>query len=287
MGRAVGEDGPDVDHRVAGEHAGRRALDWMPWSTAGMNSRGMRAAGDLVDELVAAAGARGLEVDDDVGELARATGLLDVAVDDLLGRRRDRLAVGDLGLADGGVDLELAQHAVDDDLEVQLALAGDDGLAGLLVGADLEGRVLLGQGLQRLGQLVLVGLGLGLDGHVDDRLGEVDRLEDDRRLRSSQSVSPVVVPLRPMAATMSPAKTALDVLAVVGVHLEHAADPLLAVLRRVVDVGAGLERAGVDPEVGELADVGVAHDLEGQGRERLAVVGRPLELLDALRRPCP
>ena len=38
-------------------------------------------------------------------------------------------------------------------------------------------------GCEGLAQLVLVGLGLGLDGHVDDRLGEVERLEDDRRVR--------------------------------------------------------------------------------------------------------
>ncbi len=65
----------------------------------------------------------------------------------------------------------------------------------------------------------------------------------------------------------------LAVLAVVGVHLQEAADALLAVLGRVVDVGAGVELARVDAKVGELADVGVGHDLEGQGRERLVVVG--------------
>ena len=78
------------------------------------------------------------------------------------------------------------------------------------------------------------------------------------------------------------------VLAVVGVHLQDAADALLAVLGRVrapwLPVG---ELAGVDAEVGELADVGVAHDLERQRGERLAVVGRALELLDALAGRCP
>ena len=109
----------------------------------------------------------------------------------LVDRLGDRLAVGDLRLADGGVDLELAQHAVDEHLEVQLAHAGDDGLAGLLVGADLEGRVLLGQREERLAHLVLVGLGLRLDGDVDDRLGELELLEHDRVRRIAQSVSPV------------------------------------------------------------------------------------------------
>ena len=102
----------------------------------------------------------------------------------LLDRLGDRLAVGDLRLADGGVDLELAEHAVDDHLEVQLAHAGDDGLAGLLVGADLEGRVLLGEGEEGLAHLVLVDLGLRLDGDVDDRLGELEVLEHDLGARA-------------------------------------------------------------------------------------------------------
>ena len=36
---------------------------------------------------------------------------------------------------------------------------------------------------------------------------------------------------------------------------------------------AGLEAPGVDAEIGQLADVGVGHDLEGQGGERLIVGG--------------
>jgi hypothetical protein len=50
-----------------------------------------------------------------------------VTLDGLL----DRLAVGHLRLADVGLDLELALHAVDEDVEVQLAHALDDRLAGL------------------------------------------------------------------------------------------------------------------------------------------------------------
>ena len=95
-------------------------------------------------------------------------------------RAADRLAVGDLRLADVGGDLELAHHAVDEHVEVQLAHAGDERLARLRVGLDAEGRVLLGQSLEGDGQLVLVGLGLGLDLDLDDRLGEGHRLEDDR-----------------------------------------------------------------------------------------------------------
>ena len=87
------------------------------------------------------------------------------------------LAVGHLRAADGGLDVELAAHAVDDDLEVQLAHAGDDGLAGLLVGAHLEGGVLLRQAGEGHAHLLLVDLGLRLDRDVHDRVGEGDGLE--------------------------------------------------------------------------------------------------------------
>ena len=56
----------------------------MPFSTAGMNSDGIDAALDLVDEVEALAGRR-LEVDVDDAVLARAAGLADELALDLLG----------------------------------------------------------------------------------------------------------------------------------------------------------------------------------------------------------
>src|SRR5690606_17306332 len=125
----------------------------------------------------------------DLGELAGTTGLLLVRVLDLLRRAADRLAVRDLRLADVRLDLELATHTVDEDVEVELTHTADDGLAGLLVQAHAEGRVLLGELLDRGRQLLLVGLRLRLDGHVDDRLREGYRLEDDRVRRVAQGVT--------------------------------------------------------------------------------------------------
>src|SRR3546814_12869227 len=61
----------------------------------------------------------------------------------------DGLAVGDLRGADVGVDLELAAHAVDDDVEVQLAHALDHRLAALGVALDADLRVLLRQEVER------------------------------------------------------------------------------------------------------------------------------------------
>jgi hypothetical protein len=116
-----------------------------------------------------------------------------------------RLAVGDLRAADVGLDVVLALHPVDEHLEVQLAHAGDLGLAGLLVGLHAERRVLLGEAAERDRHLLLVDLRLRLDGDLDHGLGEDDLLELDRRVGRAASVSPVVTCLMPTAAAMSPA----------------------------------------------------------------------------------
>ena len=182
------------------------------------------------DEVEALAGGR-LDVDVDDAVLARAAGLLDEAALDLLGRAADRLAVGDLRAADVGLDAVLALHAVDEDLEVQLAHAGDLGLAGLLVGLDLEGRVLLGQAAEGDGHLLLVGLRLRLDGDLDDRLGEVDVLELIGALGRAQRVAG-----RDLLDADGRGDVArvdlVDLLAIVGVHHQDAPDALGAAGRR-------------------------------------------------------
>ena len=76
-----------------------------------------------------------------------------------------------------------------------------------------------------------------------------------------------------------------DLLALVGVHHQDAPDPLGASAADVEDLGARLEAARVDAEVGELADVGVGRDLEGERGERLGVVGVALHLALLLLAP--
>ena len=139
-----------------------------------------RAADHAVDELVPLARGVRLDLQPHVAVLAAAAGLaheLAFALD----RAADGLAVGDLRLADVGLDLELALHAVDDDLEVQLAHARDDRLPRLLVGADAERGVFLGEALQSQAHLLLVGLGLRLHRHRDDGSREFHLLQRDPR----------------------------------------------------------------------------------------------------------
>ena len=140
------------------------------------------------------------------------------------GSRRG-LAVGDLRPADVRVDLELAHQAVDDDLEVQLAHPGDERLPGLLVGRDAEGRVLLGEPLQALAELVLIALRLRLDRDRDHGIGERHRLEHDRGALDRERVAGRRL-LEPDGGGDLAGADLLALLAVVRVHLEDPADPL-------------------------------------------------------------
>ena len=89
-------------------------------------------------------------------------------------------------------------------------------------------------------ELVLLGLGLGLDRDVDDRIREDHRLEQHRGVVGAQRVAGGGV-LQADGGDDVAGRDDVDVLAVVGVHLQQATDALLVALRRVQDVGAGAQ----------------------------------------------
>ena len=140
---------------------------------------------------------------------------------------------------------------------------------------DPEGRVLLGQLLDRDAELLLVALGLRLDRRRDHRRRERHRLQHDRVLRVAERVTGRGL-LQPGDGDDLAGAARSQLLTLVRVHLVDLADPLLAVLGRVEDLAAVLEHAGVDADEGQLAEVRVGRDLERQRGERLVVVGATL-----------
>ena len=129
---------------------------------------------------------------------------------------------------------------------------------------------------------LLVDLRLRLDGDRDDGVGELHALEDDRLALVAERVARGGV-----AETDGRHDVArvdlLDLLALVGVHLEEAPDAFLLPLHRVVDVGARRHHARIHAEERERADVRVAHDLEGERREGLVVACEALLLVTRVR----
>src|SRR5215211_7371805 len=269
--RTVDQLDPDIDHGVARDDARiQRILD------APVHARDVLprddAADNLVVELVATLVVV-LGVDDRVAVLAPATGLPHEPALDALDALADGLAVSDLRTADVRVNPELAQEPVDDDLEVQLAHAGYDGLPCLLVAAHGERRVLFGEPLERHGELLLVGLRLGLDGLPDNGLGEDHLLEHDLLLvlsRHERVARPRIGEAdgRNELASID----LISLLSAVGMKLQEPTDALAPALGGVHYVGAGLERARVHPHVRQLPDVRIGLHLEGQRRKRAFLV---------------
>ena len=191
------------------------------------------------------------------------------------------LAVRDLRFADVCFHFEFAQQAVDDDLQVQLAHAGDDGLPRFVIGIGLEGRILFRQLDESHGHLFLTCLSLGLDGDLDDGFGELHLFEDDGMLFVAQRVARGRLFQADDGADIARIDHR-DLFAVVRVHLQQAAYALLLLLGAVIDVGAGFQHARIGAEERELADERVCRDLERQTCERLFV----RRLSSPLLRPC-
>ncbi len=178
--------------------------------------------------------------------------------------------------------MELARQAVDDDLQVQLAHAGDDGLARLLIGISLEGRVLLRQLGEGDTHFFLAGFRLGLDGDADNRVRELHGLQHQRALGVAERVAGARLFQADRRGDVA-SVDGLQVLPVVGVHLQHAAQALVVVLGGVINRGTGVHLAGIDAEIDQLADERVRCDLEGERGERLVIGSVAVHFLAGFR----
>ncbi|OBQ37119.1 MAG: hypothetical protein AN484_25225, partial [Aphanizomenon flos-aquae WA102] len=276
--------GLEVDHRVTGDGAVVGGFE--DAFGGGLDEfLGDDAADDLVDDFLTlltdhAGGRRvGFELDLDVAILAAATRLAD-ELTHAFGGEVDGFAVGNLGLAGLGLDLELALEAVDDDFEVKLTHAGDEGLARLRVGGDAEGRIFLGEALQADGETLLVTLGVGLDGHRDDGLGEGGLLEDQVVLGGEGVAGGDVLRADDRADVTGIGD--VDFFAVHRTEEDDARDALVLTGARVVEGFALLELSAVHAVEDELADVRIGPELEAEAGDLRLVVRTDGDLLVAV-----
>ncbi len=154
----------------------------------------------------------------------------------------DRLAIRNLRLADVGLDLVLAHHAVDDDLQVQFAHAADDRLSAVRIGVHAERRIFLRQSRQSQAHLFLVALRLRLDRNRNHRSRELNRLEQYRMAFVANRVARRDVLQSDAGADVARINLA-DLFALVGVHLQQASNALGAALADDVHAVAGLQDA--------------------------------------------
>ena len=259
---AIDDGDLDVDDRILGQHALLHGVLDAALDGGQVGTRDGRAAQLVLKDEPAARG-KGLHLDLDVGELAVTAGLLDQAPDAVHGPG-DRLAVGHLWRADVGLNLELALEPVDDDLEVQLAHAGEHGLAGLYVLAHAQGRILLYEAVQRCAYPGLVAARGRRDGQLDHRRREGDALEHDGAGRIGEGLSGRGdVEAQHGADVTGP--DLFDLFTVVGVHADQTPDALVVSSARVDEHLPAADDATVDADVGQAPDVRVGGDLEDEG----------------------
>ncbi len=109
-----------------------------------------------------------------------------------------------------------------------------------------------------------------LDGGLDDRLGELDCVEQDGVALVAEGVAGGHV-LQADGGGDVAGMDGLDLFALVGVHHQQLGHAQLLAVAAVQHGGADLDQPRVDPEIDQLPHVRVAHDLEDQGRHGLAV----------------
>jgi len=114
-----------------------------------------------------------------------------------------------------------------------------------VVDCDPEGRVFGSESGECLAHLLLVAFGLGLDSDLDHRVREIHPLEHYRVSRVRQRI-PVVVLFEPGQRDNVAGQRLLDVLAVIGVHLQHPADPFATAFDSVQHLAAACHHAGID-----------------------------------------
>src|SRR5690554_2927785 len=234
-------------------------------------------AHDLVNELVTFARLLRLHLDPDVTVLTTTTGLTyELAF--LLNTGTNGFAVSNLRLTYVRFYLELALETVNDDVEVQLAHTGNNGLTRLFVRMNTERRVFLCQTLQRQAHFLLVSLGLGLYRDRDYRLREFHALQNNRALNGAQGVTSSDVFQTHTGSNITRANF-FNFLTVVRVHLNQTSNPLTTVFDRVQDRVTRVNHTGINPDKGQGTHEGVSSDLKRQRGERLIVSGITLNKL--------
>ena len=149
---------------------------------------------------------------------------------------------------------------------MQLAHAADNGLAGLFVQFNGEGWVLSSKLLNSGTQLLLVSLGLRLDGNLDNRIREVHGLQDDWVRTVGQGVT---------GGGVLQADDCVDVASyrlfnrvfLVGVHLEQLTNAFLLALGGVLYFITRNDLARVNTDEDQLTKEWVCSKLEGQAGE--------------------
>ena len=258
--RTVGEGGLQEHHGVAGQHAGEAALAQALFNGREIVLRhGAAEHGLLKDHILLLA--LGLEGDDHVAELTAAAGLLLIAAP-LLHLGADLLTVSNTGSRQLRLHAEAALELGAQDIDLDIAGAGNDGLVGLGVVGDMEGGILLIELVEAGAHLLHFLLDLGGNGPLIAGGGILDALQNHHVLGIAQGVAGLD-PVHLADGADVAAADLLDFLALLALHAVQAAQLLGVAGGGVIQGHITGDLAANDLDHGELAILignGLEHD---------------------------
>ena len=182
MVRPEGQGRFHVNHRITRQHAGAHRFAQPFLHGRDVLARHYPAFGGVLENETAARLQR-LQGQHDVPVLPFAAGLAHKFAFHVRHFLAQGFAVGDLRTTNVGLNAKLALHPVDNDLQMQLAHAGDNRLAGLFIGMQTERRIFRRQPLQRDAHFLLVRFGLRLNRQRNHRLRKLHALKGNNRIR--------------------------------------------------------------------------------------------------------
>ena len=183
----------------------------------------------------------------------------------------DALAVGNLRLTNICLNTELAAHAIDNNIEVQFAHTGDDGLPRFFIGLNAERGIFLCKLGQRQPHLFLIDLRSRLNSNRNNRLRKLHSLEHHRIIRITKRVARGDIFEANRGRNVA-GKYFFDFFSAVGVHLNHSTNTLFFTFHRIENRITRFEFAGVNTKESQGPDIRVGRDLKRQGREGFAIV---------------
>ena len=191
------------------------------------------------------------------------------------GHAADGLAVRDAQRDSVGRHAGTRLEAVEQHTDLRLADGGDDGLAGILVALDLEGRVGIGRLLEEGVELALGAALVGLDGDAIERVGEAER----RRLDLARHAEGVACLRLELGHDDDVARCGGgDIRGVLAAHEVEVAQTLGLASAGVRELDAGGDGAGQDLKEAQAPVLGIVQRLEGEDHGAI-VVRRDVELL--------
>ncbi len=265
-----------VHQGMARDHAGRTGLAYA-FLDRGHELARDHPALDRVHELEARPACQGLHTQPDLAELPGTTTLLLVAVV-TLGHGRDGLAVGNARRL--GVDLDAVglPQSLQQQAQVQLAQAVDQGLVGGRHLLDPEAGVLVHQAVQDFPESLLVAMPGRADGQAMHRDGKVQRCQMDVCILGVVVQHGIKVQLLDLGDGAELAgQGLLDLHMFLALQPQEMADAKGLARMAHQQLGILAQSALMHAQHAHLAQIGVGHDLEHMGQHMGLGLGQGLQ----------